>query len=363
MFYRLLFFVALLHLFLYWKLYLCLGAGRWKWAYFGAVLAVLAAPFGERAGLPARLCEILFALSITEFVIAGILCAVLIFTDILRLLLGIGDRLAGTANEALLTPCRSVSFALIVVLCFLPYGVYEAWNVKRVDIEFSTKKLPQGIDRLRIVQVSDVHLGGLYPVGHLKRIMNIVRSAAPDILVVTGDLVDGNMDARTEESKLLAENGAKYGAFAVTGNHEAYAGLDQAIAFMEHSGLTVLRGQAVEVAGIVLAGLDDPAVSGTDEWPDDMHVPEDRFVVLLKHRPGTAEGSDGKFDLQLSGHTHGGQIWPIRHSVRRRYGYDQGLTKSGNADVYTSNGAGFWGAPLRFLTPPEVTVFDLIREK
>jgi predicted MPP superfamily phosphohydrolase len=198
--------------------------------------------------------------------------------------------------------------------------------------------------------------------------MEIVRAAKPDFFLMGGDLVDGDMSGRDRESELLQSHGAKYGAFAVTGNHEFYSGVDQAVDFMRRSGFTVLRGERADVAGVAIIGLDDPAVMGRGFYGSevlpgglDFSRPPGALVLLLKHRPQVVEGTEGKFDLQLSGHTHGGQIWPFGYLVKWVNESEQGLSNAGGDAVYVSNGAGFWGPPLRLLAPPEVVVVDIVK--
>jgi predicted MPP superfamily phosphohydrolase len=167
------------------------------------------------------------------------------------------------------------------------------------------------------------------------------------------------MASREAEAEILSRHGAAYGAFAVTGNHEHYTGLDQALEFMARAGLTVLDDRAAEVAGITIVGLDDLTLV----WPAELQAsapPRDRFVLLLRHRPHVLKTSRGKFDLQLSGHTHGGQLWPIGPLQEKLQNYTQGLSKQGDSFVYVCNGTGFWGPPMRLLAPPEVTVIDLV---
>jgi predicted MPP superfamily phosphohydrolase len=199
--------------------------------------------------------------------------------------------------------------------------------------------------------------------------MGIVREAEPDFFFMVGDLVDGEMSGRDREAELLRSHGAKYGAFAVTGNHEFYAGVEQAVNFMRRAGFSVIRDGRVDAAGVVLIGLDDPAKGGRNFYaaevlPDDLDFSRpaaDSLVLLLKHRPQVVEDTEGKFDLQLSGHTHGGQIWPFGYIVSWANESVQGLSRKGGGAVYVSNGAGFWGPPLRFLAPPEVVVIDIVR--
>ena len=191
--------------------------------------------------------------------------------------------------------------------------------------------------------------------------MDIVREAEPDILVITGDLVDSRTSSLDEEAKLMASYGAKYGVYAVTGNHEFISGrIEHSIDFMKRANIVLLRDAGIDVAGITILGVDERLVWRT-HVPDDSYFPKDRFVLLLKHRPDIIEGSEGKFDLQLSGHTHGGQIWPFRYAAQWANKCVQSLSYIENSAVYVSNGAGFWGPSLRFLTPPEVTVIDLVK--
>lgn len=352
-------FAVPLHLYLLLKIRACFG---WRWATWGWVawtLFFLLAPSSIYFGyLPeGRMTEILFAVSITEYVTAGMACIIFAGLDILRIALWLWDKAAGTGREKALTPCRVLATGAVLVICGFMYCYWEAWNVRRVEIAIPTAKLPSGVQRLRIVNIVDVHLGGIYPPRRLKRLMAMVRAENPDLFVVTGDLVDGNMRGRDSEAMWLAEHGAKYGAFAVDGNHEFAAGRDQALDFMERAGLHVLHDTFAEAAGIVVVGLD--SAGGDEFWPLEP-LPDGRFVLLLKHYPQVVPRSRGKFDLQLSGHTHGGQIWPFIYSMTRAYGHVQGLSKQGESFVYVSNGAGFWAAPLRFLTPPEMTVLDLV---
>jgi predicted MPP superfamily phosphohydrolase len=351
-----------LHIYIYWKFRPSFKRRRWpvgSWVYFAYAAFITAFPLALRYNLVdegTRSSEILFALTITDFVLAGMTTSVLVFVDVMKLCLNLWDRRNKTNVESFITSRRSAVFTIVVVTCGFLYGLYEASNVRRVDLVIPTEKLPPGTDRVRIVQISDIHIGGIYWTGHLERVMEIVREAAPDIFVVTGDLVDGNMEHRSRESELVASHGAKY-AFAVAGNHEYARVIDQAIEFIERSGLTFLDRGAAEAAGIVVVGLDDMA----ERWPARLKVPNDRFVLLLKHRPGVPDDSDGKFDLQLSGHTHGGQIWLFNLSMHRHYDFVQGLVKRGDSYVYVSNGTGFWGPPIRVFAPPEVTVIDLVR--
>jgi predicted MPP superfamily phosphohydrolase len=216
--------------------------------------------------------------------------------------------------------------------------------------------------------LTDVHLGGVFALERFRKVMDIVRTAKPDLLLISGDLLDGEADfLRTglqKEAEMLSTHGARFGAFAIAGNHEFRLGVARAEDFARRAGVVLLRDAQTDVAGITLVGLDDPAKFGRNVFeiprlPEGLTFPEDKFTLLLKHRPGVLPETEGKFDLQLSGHTHGGQIWPYHYAVKWFYGYVQGLSYKGSGAVYVGNGTG--GPPLRFLAPPEVVVIDLIR--
>jgi hypothetical protein len=174
------------------------------------------------------------------------------------------------------------------------------------------------------------------------------------------------MDGRDGLTALLRDVRPRFGKFAVTGNHELYVGSGQALSFLRDAGFTVLRGEAVTISGMLsVVGVDDPAFGGKGEVAiQEQEVlergPRDRFVLLLKHRPVIMSESRGRFDLQLSGHVHQGQIFPFGLLTRIAFPLPPGLSflAEGGA-VYVSRGTGTWGPPIRFLAPPEVTVFRL----
>ena len=153
----------------------------------------------------------------------------------------------------------------------------------------------------------------------------------------------------------------------MTGNHEYYAGIDQALDFTRKAGFTVLRGQATETAGITIAGVDDSTAADirggheVDERQLLGPLPDSKFTLFLKHRPVVEKGSAGLFDLQLSGHIHKGQIFPFYLITRLFYPVKTGLSHlQGKATLYVSRGTGTWGPPVRVLAPPEITVIDLV---
>ena len=180
--------------------------------------------------------------------------------------------------------------------------------------------------------------------------------------------MDGQTDSLNGVGTLLREIKAPLGKFAVTGNHEFYAGLDRSLEFMKQAGFHVLRGEATTVAGLInIAGIDDPVVRGygrSREVPEKellSGLPKDKFTLFLKHRPDVEKSAEGLFDLQLSGHAHKGQIFPFTLIVRFVFPQIAGLYDfSSGSYLYVSRGSGTWGPPIRFLAPPEVTIIDIV---
>lgn len=257
--------------------------------------------------------------------------------------------------------------AVTIVLATAIYGWFEAGAVRTEKIVIKTDKLPSEVSPLRIVQITDVHLGLIVRKERLERIINEVKKAAPHLLVSTGDLVDSDIITLDGVSTVMNEVKTEYGKFAVTGNHEFYAGLAQALAFTERSGFRVLRGESVDVGNFMtIVGMDDPAVHGfrnSERSEADISLPTsgNRFMLLLKHRPVVNHESLGRFDLQLSGHVHGGQIFPFTIFTRLAFPLSTGyhLLERGSS-IYVSRGSGTWGPPIRFLSPPEVTLIELV---
>jgi len=266
-----------------------------------------------------------------------------------------------------------LAFALSLCLSFFIclYGYFDAQNIRTERLVFETDRLPKGIDKVTIAQISDVHLGLIIRCDRLVSILDVVKAAKPDIFVVTGDLVDAQINHLPGLRELLQDIHTKYGKFAVTGNHEYYAGLDKALEFLQHSGLTVLRGESRDLGVIEIAGVDDHAAIQTKTGipaPDrEALAKTDRskkFVLFLKHQPHPDADAIGMYDLMLSGHTHKGQMWPFTYLSQRAHPLHAGRYDVGKGSVvYTSRGTGTWGPPIRFLAPPEVTVIEVVRKR
>jgi predicted MPP superfamily phosphohydrolase len=251
------------------------------------------------------------------------------------------------------------------------WAATEAANIRIRRLTVPTGKLAPGTAPLRIVQVSDVHLGLLVGKRRLGSILTRVREARPDLLVATGDMLDAVGDHLEPLAAMWRDIQPRLGKYAVTGNHEYYTGIPGALAFLEGAGFRVLRDEALVIPGAAnLIGKEYRAPDGLAGAPARLRPLADLvragdpglFTVLLNHLPSGFEEEAAPLGvgLQLSGHTHDGQMFPFRWLVRLSFRHIAGLYRHGDSLLYVSRGTGTWGPPLRFLAPPEVTLFELV---
>jgi predicted MPP superfamily phosphohydrolase len=289
--------------------------------------------------------------------------------DLYRLLVHLAGLVFHADVGAFIPSARALFLVSVgAAVGIVAYGSFEACRIRAEHLEIKSAKVPKEAGRIRIVQISDVHVGVLVRGERLARMLRKVREAAPDILVSTGDLVDGQGDDLAEAAAQLRGINPRYGKFAVTGNHEFYAGMDRSLDFIAKSEFTLLRGKVATVAGVIdLAGVDDPTIrrprlqGGASDREVLSGGGGGRFTILLKHQPVVEKDAPGAFDLQLSGHTHGGQIFPFSLVTRLVFPLHSGNFPLANgALLHVSRGTGTWGPPVRFLAPPEITVIDLL---
>ncbi len=261
-----------------------------------------------------------------------------------------------------LTDAAALRTVFLLSLAALGYGSIEARRIRIEKVNINTTKLASG--RITIAQISDLHLGMMTGAGVLGRVMDKLREIRPDIVVATGDIVDGQGDDLDALALPFRTYSPPLGAYAVIGNHEHYAGLENSLRFLRSAGFTVLRGEPAFAGGIVLAGVDDPDRQGPDHHAEPasrtapVTAPINGFTVLLKHQPIVDDNI--RFDLQLSGHIHGGQIFPFVYLTRLVYGVHTGMTRLADGRLlYVSRGAGTWGPPLRLFAPPEITLITI----
>jgi uncharacterized protein len=235
--------------------------------------------------------------------------------------------------------------------------------------EFAIERWPRALEGFRIVQISDIHIGPLLGREFAAHLAQRVNALAPDLVAVTGDLVDGSAPRLASEVAPFADLRAHHGVFFVTGNHDHYSGAEHWSEAVRGLGMRVLRNERVEIgtpgASFDLVGVDDHHAHFAGDGRSDLsralagRDPE-RAAVLLAHDPATfTRARRAAIDLQLSGHTHGGQIWPFAWFVRLATPYVAGRYRDGRAQLYVSRGTGFWGPPLRLFAPAEITEITL----
>ena len=255
----------------------------------------------------------------------------------------------------------ALTLGLTAVLALYAFIERSRIRVETVDIPTTKDVGPSGV--LCIAQVSDVHIGSMNGRRRIETLLKRLRDHDPDVVVSTGDLIDSRAGLAVPVTEVLSALKPRLGKFAVIGNHECYAGLAPSLAFMERCGFIVLRNRAVTVPGLRIVGVDDPVAGRPGESERNearvlRGLSDGVFTVLLKHRPEVLPGAETRFDLQLSGHTHKGQIFPFGFLTRLYYPAHAGLFRLARASyLYVSRGTGAWGPPFRLLAPPEITLF------
>jgi predicted MPP superfamily phosphohydrolase len=259
---------------------------------------------------------------------------------------------------------------VVAALGTTTYGLHEAALPTVTPVTVSSRELPEGFDGLRVALVTDLHVGPVRDASFTQRVVDEVNAQHPDVVVLGGDLVDGKVSQVSDALAPLADLKAPLGVFAVSGNHEFIS--QEAEAWLDHwekLGITVLRNENVALRRqsdtIRIAGVHDETGTGADAADVDGALgsaPAGGFTILVAHQPRQALDAQGRgIDLQLSGHTHGGQVWPFRYAVRLQQPVIDGLSMVGDVPVLTSRGAGAWGPPVRVLAPPEIPIITLRR--
>lgn len=245
------------------------------------------------------------------------------------------------------------------------YGVKTALGGPCIDrVQVPLAKLPRALDGTRLAVVSDIHLGPLTGVNHARRIVDVINSVQADIVCVVGDLVDGSVAELGRFAAPLADIQSRQGAYFVTGNHEYYSGFQEWVDEVARLNIRPLRNERLELGGLDLAGVNDLGGADAGDPPDFAKALGDRDqarpVVLMAHQPIAArDAAPFGVDLQVSGHTHGGQMAPFNLLVKLEQPVVSGLGKVDGVPVYVTNGAGFWGPPVRVGAPPQVSVLEL----
>ncbi|MFC7897831.1 metallophosphoesterase [Streptomyces sp. NPDC057381] len=242
------------------------------------------------------------------------------------------------------------------------YGVLNGPSVKRVTVPLA--KLPRAAHGFRIAVVSDIHLGPVLGRSFAQTVVDTINSTQPDLIAVVGDLVDGSVKDLGPAAAPLARLKARHGAYFVTGNHEYFSGAEQWVAEVRRLGLIPLENARTELPHFDLAGVNDVAGEDEGQGPDYAKALGDRdrarACVLLAHQPVMIHDAvDHGVDLQLSGHTHGGQLWPGNLVAGAANPTLAGLERYGDTQLYVSRGAGAWGPPTRVGAESDITVIEL----
>jgi predicted MPP superfamily phosphohydrolase len=375
-----------LHAFVGWRLSPALslyspiaGALLWAWVALSSLLVPMGLVKARFAG--PRLAHML---TWTGLIAMGFFSSIFVLTFLREVLLGALSfaNWLGVAPMPL-SQLRFDTATGVVPLTFA-MTLTGFWNARRtatvVRVDVPIANLPASLEGFSIAQISDVHVGPTIRTGYLQRIVARVNLLNADLVAITGDLVDGSVKNLGKHIESLSDLESSYGTYFVTGNHEYYSGAHQWIDKLRSMGIKVLMNehvvidhaidsQAGDSATIILAGVTDYSAHHFDEsHRSDPHgaladAPEFAHLkLLLAHQPRSAKAAaDAGFDLQLSGHTHGGQFWPWPYFVRFQQPFTAGLNKLNRLWVYTSRGTGYWGPPKRFGAPSEITHLRLVR--
>jgi predicted MPP superfamily phosphohydrolase len=282
---------------------------------------------------------------------------------------------AAFVSAATLAAWTSASALAVAILTTLitAVGFVMARRVARVvDVEVRIADLPSALEGFTIAQLSDIHVGPTIKRRFVEGVVERVNRMGADMVAITGDLVDGSVGELAHHTQPLANLQSRHGTYVVTGNHEYYSGAHAWIRELRRLGARVLlnehvvlhhEGAMVAVAGVTdySAGYFDPA-HASDPTRAVAGAPKDAVKVLLAHQPRSARhAAAAGYDLQLSGHTHGGQFWPWNHFVRLQQPFTAGLKRLGSMWIYISRGTGYWGPPMRFGIPSEIARIRLVR--
>ncbi|HET7505831.1 MAG TPA: metallophosphoesterase [Kofleriaceae bacterium] len=312
-------------------------------------------------------------ISLSWMALGGLMFITLVAIDAARGAAWVGRRALRARPVELSLPRRQFlrritgGAALAVGSTSVAAGMFEARGTHQtVDVEVTLPKLPRALDGFTIVQLSDLHVGLTIDREFVSRVVDHANSLAPDVIALTGDLVDGKVADLRDDVAPLARLRARHGVFAITGNHEYYSGADAWIAEITRLGARYLRNERVAIgrgdASFDLAGVDDYSAEGYPGHGEDLAAAlagrdPSRALVLLAHQPRQVKRAAlHGVDLQLSGHTHGGQIWPWHYIVRiQQGGLLAGRYEHQGTQLYVSRGCGYWGPPVRLLAPLEIT--------
>ena len=367
----------LLHGYIGWRLLPALAGFSAVGVAAVLVLSALLMPLGlvARRVAPPPLADTLAWIGLLCMGLFSSLFVLTVLRDVVLLAFALAHTLGATWTQQVL-PALRVDSAVAVLLLGLLATVLGFWNARRtaqvVRVDVPITNLPAALHGFTVAQITDIHVGPTIKTRYLQAIVRRVNTLDADMVAITGDLVDGSVADLGAHVAPLSTLSSRHGSYFVTGNHEYYSGAHAWITELRRLGVQVLMNEHVVLqqggASLVLAGVADFHADRFDKnHRSDPHAalagaPLDAGVrVLLAHQPRSAfEAAKAGFDVQLSGHTHGGQFWPWNLFVPMQQPFTAGLRRLQDLWVYTSRGTGYWGPPKRFGAPSEITLLRLI---
>jgi predicted MPP superfamily phosphohydrolase len=261
----------------------------------------------------------------------------------------------------------ALGFTVISVVSLFIYGYYQFSNPKTVNLTIKIDKKVEGLNELRIVAASDWHLGHIIRKERLKTFVDKINALHPDIILLPGDVIDRDLRPVVAQnmSEELQQLKAQYGVYAIPGNHEYFGNLKNNLNYLSQSGIHILKDNAVKINNFYVIGRDD--YGNKHRKPLDslmIGIDKNLPIILMDHQPHKLiEAQNNGIDLQLSGHTHNGQVWPFNYIVKKVFEIGHGYYKKGNTNYYVSSGLGLWGSLIRIGTQSEIVCITLQFDK
>ena len=302
----------------------------------------------------------------------GVFASLFFYTLATDLVLGIWKLLA-SPDQSVNLERRGFLAVMTMTLGSAVIGISQAVRGPQVfEVNIPVRNLPQELDGFKIAQITDLHVGPTIGRKYTQQVVEMVNRLQPDLIALTGDFVDGTVSHLKTAIAPIATLSAKHGVFFVTGNHEYYWGVDDWIKVFRDFGARILLNEHVVITEqgkeIVIAGVTDHSAGNirpehqSDPGKALEGAPKQAVKILLAHQPASYKGASAAgFDLQISGHTHGGQFFPWNIVVKLAQRYYKGLNKHENMWIYVSRGAGYWGPPHRFTVPSEISLLKLVQ--